>query len=149
MDARQQENQRRLKRQLLVAIGAVSLLFLLVIVPAVAWNFYAIRTPLKWWVRSQRYKAEVLAQPPTVGELKHIEWDGWGWAGQDTTVYLVFDPNDSLLTAARNHAHGKFKGIPCEVAGVSQLDTHWYAVQFYTNEFWGQRNELDCRGVTP
>jgi Uncharacterised protein family (UPF0149) len=91
-----------------------------------------------------------MAQPSNAqfGELKHIEWDGWGWAGQDTTVYLVFDPSDSLLTAARKHAHGKFEGIPCEVAGVSQLDSHWYAVQFYTNEFWGRRNELDCSGFT-
>lgn len=103
------------------------------------------------WAWSHRYQNEVIAQSfnaPRV-ELKHIEWDGWGWAGQDTTVYLVFDPTDSLSTAARNHAQGKFTGIPCEVAGISQLDSHWYAVQFYTNEFWGRRNELDGTGFTP
>jgi hypothetical protein len=46
----------------------------------------------KWFARSHDYKSEVLAQPSSIGELRHIEWDGWGWAGQDTTVYLVFDP---------------------------------------------------------
>jgi hypothetical protein len=38
-------------------------------------------------------KRKVLAQPASAnGEFRHVEWDGWGWAGQDTTVYLVFDP---------------------------------------------------------
>ena len=85
---------------------------------------------------SQRYKSEVLAQSGgTTGELKHIEWDGWGWAGQDTTVYLVFDSTDSLAVAAANHAPGKFNGTPCEVAQVRRLESHWYTVQFYTDEF--------------
>jgi hypothetical protein len=63
------------------------------------------------WAHCQ--KAEVLAQPSVTGELKHIEWDGWGCAGQDTTAYLVFDPTDSLSAAAREHRPGKFNGIPC------------------------------------
>lgn len=50
----------------------------------------------RWQVWSRSYKAEVLAQPNSaIEELKHIEWDGWGWAGMGTTVYLVFDPTDS------------------------------------------------------
>ena|SRR5208283_2432312 len=53
---------------------------------------------------------------------------------------------DSLSAEAANHAPGKFNGIPCEVAQVRQLESHWYAVQFYTNEFWGRRNALDCTG---
>jgi hypothetical protein len=78
------------------------------------------------------------------GDLKHIEWDGWGWAGQDTTVYLVFDLADSLSNAARNQRSGKFDGIPCEVPVVKQLEKNWYLVQFYTDEWWGRHNALDC-----
>ena len=58
---------------------------------------------VKWLLYRHGYKAEVLAQPSKNGELNHIEWDGWGWAGQDTTVYLVFDPTDSLSAAAKSN----------------------------------------------
>jgi|SRR5208283_867712 hypothetical protein len=132
---------------LFAAIGAFSIVAFLIIAAAVAWSFYSIRTAAKWSMWSQRYKSEVLAQSETARELKHIEWDGWGWAGQDTNVYLVFDSTDSLSAAATNHAPGKFNGLPCEVAQVRQLESHWYTVQFYTNEFWGRRNALDCTGV--
>jgi hypothetical protein len=88
-----------------------------------------------------------LAQPqPTHGELKHVEWDGWGWGGQDTTVYLVFDPADLLSQAASSHHPGKYNGIPCEVFLVRRLESQWYTVQFYTDEWWGQRNALNCTG---
>ena len=100
----------------------------------------------KWLAKSQNYKSEVLAQPTAIGELKHIEWDGWGWAGQDTTVYLVFDPTDSLSVAAKRQLPGKFSGLPCEVFLVRRLENHWYTVQFYTNEFWGRRGALNCTG---
>jgi len=127
---------------LYVGLGAF-----IVISAALAWNFYAVRTTTRWLVWSRSYKSEVLAQPPSAnGQLKHIEWDGWGWAGQDTTVYLIFDPTDSLSTAARRHRPGKFSGIPCEVFLVSRLESHWYTVQFYTDEFWGKRNSLNCSG---
>jgi hypothetical protein len=125
--------------------AALVLLFLIAV--AIAWNFYTIRTAARWFVRSHRYKAEVLAQPNATGELKHIEWDGWGWAGQDTTVYLVFDPTDWLSTASRNHRPGKFNGIPCEVPVVDRMEKNWYAVQFYTHEWWGRRNALNCTGL--
>jgi len=82
-----------------------------------------------------------------VGELKHIEWDGWGWGGQDTTVYLVYDPADSLAAAAKGQKPGKFNGIPCEVLRVRRLESYWYTVQFYTNEFWGRSNALNCTGA--
>jgi hypothetical protein len=100
----------------------------------------------RWLARSHNYKSEVLAQPTAVGELKHIEWDGWGWAGQDTTVYLVYDPTDSLAAAAKGQRPGKFNGIPCEVFRVRRLESYWYTVQYYTNEFWGRRNALNCTG---
>ena len=73
-------------------------------------------------------------QSRTCGELKHIEWEAWGWAGQNTIAYVVFDPTDSLSSAATTRRSGKFAGIPCEVSKVSRLESQWYAVIFYTNE---------------
>jgi hypothetical protein len=100
---------------------------------------------IRWRIWSNSYKAKALAQTASVsGNFKHIEWDGWGWAGQDTSVYLVFDPTDSLSAAAQSHKPGTFSGIPCEVFLVRRLENQWYTVQFYTNEFWGRRNALNC-----
>jgi hypothetical protein len=98
-----------------------------------------IRTTARWLVWSHNYKDRVLAQQASAnGEFRHVEWDGWG--GQDTTVYLVFDPRDSLSSAASVHQSGKFEGIPCEVPEVSRLESHWYAVVFYTNQDWDRCN---------
>jgi hypothetical protein len=108
-------------------------------------NYSAIRDEYRWLVLSHEYKPVVMAQRASeTGELKHIEWDGWGFAGADTTVYLVFDPTDALSAAAQSHRPGKFAGLPCEVPLVHRLQSHWYAVRFYTEESWGGRNTLDC-----
>jgi hypothetical protein len=99
-----------------------------------------VRTAARWLLWARNYKAELLAQPASAkGELKHIEWDGWGFPGAgDTVVFLVFDPADSLSVAASNHQPGKFDGIPCEVPLVHRLESHWYTVRFYTDEDWGR-----------
>ena len=101
-----------------------------------------LREAARWLVWSQEYKNEVLAQPTsTSGDLKHIEWDAWGFPGAGgTTLFLAFDPTDSLLTAAKNHQPGKFNGIPCKVYLVRRLESHWYDVLFYTEEPWGHCN---------
>ncbi|MFY9904891.1 MAG: hypothetical protein WBX02_14315 [Terriglobales bacterium] len=129
---------RRKTPWLAVAIGALlSASFFLAITAAVAWNFYSIRTATKWLMWSRRYKSEVLAQPTSAnGGFKHIDWDGWGMFAQNTEVYLVFDPTDSLSRAASSRQPGKFGGIPCEVNLVRRLESHWYAVQFYTSQDW-------------
>lgn len=119
----------------------VALSVFVVIASLLVWNFSKTKTEARWLVSSRRYKSEVYAQPiPTSGEFKHIEWDGWGWAGQNTTVYLVFDPADSLSLAASTHLSGKFAGIPCQVPKVSRLESQWYVVTFYTNQDWGRCN---------
>ena len=70
---------------LYAALGVV-----FVISMAIAWNSYAIRSNARWFAQARRYKAEVLAQPSVNGQLRHIEWDGWGGAPVgDWTVYLV------------------------------------------------------------
>lgn len=108
-------------------------------------SHYVIRNAARWSLLSRQYKTEVLAQPaPPNGELKHIEWDGWGFPGAgDTIVYLVFDPTDSLAAGAKSHQPGRFDGIPCTVRLVSRMQSHWYAVLFYTEQRWGKPNH-DC-----
>ena len=103
-----------------------------------------IRTEVRWSLWSHQYKTALLAkQTSSEAELKHMEWDGWGWAGMDTTVYLVFDPTNSLASAASRHLDGKFAGIPCEVSEVSRLESQWYAVMFYTNQDWDHSDPTD------
>jgi hypothetical protein len=108
-------------------------------------NHFAIRNAARWSLRSRHYKAEVLRQPdPPTGELKHIDWDGWGFPGAgDTNVYLVFDPTDSLTPSVKNRQPGKLSGIPCSVPQMSRLERQWYAVTFYTDERWGKPH-YDC-----
>jgi hypothetical protein len=119
----------------------LALIVFVAIVSVLVWNYSEVKTEARWLGSSHRYKTQVLAQPsPTNGEFKHIEWDGFGWAGQDTTEYLVFDQADSLSSAASAHRSGKFAGIPCEVPNVSRLESQWYVVTFYTNDRWGRCN---------
>jgi hypothetical protein len=91
---------------------------------------------VRWTTQSRHYKARVLARPETNGELKHVEWNNWGWGGEDTAVYLAFDPTDSLSDAASRRQPGKYRGIPCEVFIVHRLESHWYTIQFYTDHYW-------------
>ena len=109
-------------------------------------NEGTLRPSIRWLLSSHRFKAEVLARPaPANGELRHMEWEATGFAGvANNTVYLVFDPTDSLAVAATSHSPGKFNGVPCEVLRVLRLESHWYSVVFYTDEEWGQRNALNC-----
>ena len=45
-------------------------------------NHNGVRTAARWLVWTNYYKARVMSEPDsTNGELKHTEWDGWGWAG--------------------------------------------------------------------
>jgi hypothetical protein len=120
----------------------LAILSMLVVFWASSWglskNALGVRSDARWLLRSKDYRAKVLAQPaPTNGELRHIEWDGWGGFGAgNTDLYLVFDPNDSLSTAAKSHSPGRYSGIPCEVYRVRRLESHYYTVLFYTDTDW-------------
>jgi hypothetical protein len=127
---------------------ALSLLIALAAVWAISVPLFlygeAFRTSTRWLAWSHRYEREIMSQPaPANGDLKHAEWDGWGFAGADTTVYLVFDPADALSTAAKTRQAGKFNGIPCKVPFVHRLETHWYTVLFYTDQTWGQCSQSE------
>lgn len=110
-------------------------------------NEGTLRPAIRWQLWSHQYKTELLAQPtPAKSELKHVEWDGWGFVPSgNNVVYLVFDPTDSLAYAAKTRAPGRFNGLPCEVPLVRRLESQWYFVRFYTDEEWGQCPYSDRR----
>lgn len=133
---------RRKSRQLLS--GFAILAAYVAVTGALFMNYAQLRPSLRWLLWSNRYKAELLAVPDSANSgLKHIEWDSWGFAGNDTIEYLVFDPTDALFAAVKRHSSGKFHGIPCEVSRVRRLESRWYSVEFYTDTGWG-----DC-GYVP
>ncbi len=103
---------------------------------------FELHETARWLAWSHEYKREVLSQRASANrDFKYIEWDATGYAGvANNTVYLVFDPADSLSVAAKRHQPGKFNGIPCKVFWVRRLESQWYAVLFYTDQTW---NECD------
>jgi hypothetical protein len=137
---------RKRRRQCLSLL--LTLVAFLAVSVALHMNRDTLRASLRWLLWSHRFKTEVLAQPaPANGELRHMEWEATGFAGvANNTVYLVFDPTDSLSAATKSHSPGKFSGIPCEVPVVRRLESHWYSVWFYTDEVWDVRNRLNCTG---
>jgi len=128
---------------------ALFLFLFLVIASVLVWNYSAAETESRWLLSSRRYKTAMLSRPaPPDGELKHVEWDAWGWGGENTIVYLVFDPTDSLSSAAATREPGKFAGIPCKVPKVSRLESQWYVVTFYTEQDWGRCNWTESARIT-
>jgi len=100
---------------------------------------FALHETAKWLVWSPEYKQEVLKRPSVNGDLKHIEWDGSGFAGAENNVYLVFDPNDSLSKAKISKTL-RFNGRSCDVREVNRLEREWYSVLFYTDQSWDECN---------
>jgi hypothetical protein len=139
------------KRKHLQASAALALVAVIATSLAVLKFQEPIRESLRWLLWSNRFKTELLlAPPPRQGELKHIEWQATGFAGvANDTIYLVFDPTDTLASAARIGSPGRYASLPCEVLKVRRLEEHWYSVRFYTDEAWGERNSLDCSGCVP
>lgn len=128
----------------------LSLLLAIVGFVAISWSLErkqeTIRPFVRWHFWSQQYKAQLMTQQnPANGEFKHLEWDSWGIVPSGFTVtYLVFDPSDSLASAAKTKLPGRFNGIPCEVPSVFRLEKQWYGVEFYTDEDW-----RDCPSSGP
>jgi hypothetical protein len=119
---------------LLATCGLVSIAAL-----TIAWNFdyFSWHSRARWLVHANEYKAKVMSEPlEQNGSLRHVEWDGWGFAGSDTTLYLVFDPKDQLFAASSTERAGKYPGIPCQVFRVRRLEKNWYTVHFYTDQAW-------------
>jgi hypothetical protein len=134
---------------LLVAAGltvrrqAISALDMLAVFCVVAWLLFKVSYNIyeagRWFVHRGEYKAEVLKAPnPVADELRHMDWDGWGFAGAgDTTVYLVFDPTNRLAKKYEGDA-GPPPGVPCKVWRIHRLEQDWYTVTFFTDTHWDQ-----------
>ena len=65
---------------------ALLILSILVVYWSISWVFLKysvdVRATMRWLFRSKIYKAEVLELPrPADGDLRHMEWDGWGFPG--------------------------------------------------------------------
>ena len=128
------------KKRRCLAILSMLAIFWVLSVPLFK-NYLAIRSAERWLIWSGDYKSRFAAQPTSAnGDLKHVFWDGWGWGGENTEVYLVFDPTDSLSAAAKSHQPGKFDGLPCKVDRVFRLEPNWYAAQFFTGTDWDHCN---------
>lgn len=128
------------KKRRCLAILSMLAIFWVLSVPLFK-NYLAIRSAERWLIWSGDYKSRFAAQPTSAnGDLKHVFWDGWGWGGENTEVYLVFDPTDSLSAAAKSHQPGKFDGLPCKVDRVFRLERNWYAAQFFTGTDWDHCN---------
>jgi hypothetical protein len=124
-------------------LSALSMLFVYWMLSAIlVVNYSAVRDIARWVLWSRGYKAQVLGQPASESRgLQHTEWDSWGFGGEDTVVYLVFDPNNVLAAASKDHPSGILNGIPCEVSRIRRLESHWYAVRFFTGTSWNRCDE--------
>ena len=100
-------------------------------------NTTGLRERMRWIVYGTQAKSAVLALPnPPRGQLRHAEWDAWGFAGMDTSIYLVFDPANALQAASTHPAPIIAPALPCAVSSIEQLEPSWYSVQFYTSKHW-------------
>jgi len=107
-----------------------------------------LRAEMLWLLHSREYKTEVFAQPaPTNGALREIDWFGWGMFAQDTEMYLVYDPKNSL--SQRNPATGKYGVLHCDVWRVQRLEDRWYSVTFYTSNVWEYPTDCDTGTSAP
>jgi hypothetical protein len=96
-----------------------------------------LRPRARWLFLSKSFKREVLhlVADPKNG-LRYEEWDGWGMAGQDTIVFLIYDPTDELGEGLRNSSSGQFAAIARHTWHWERLERCWYSVTFYTNDPW-------------
>ena len=119
---------------------SVSVLATAIVVAATAYFVHVNSDPIRfsgrWILWGRQYKAALFRQSSSAPGLLHVEWDGWGFAGNDTVVYAVYDPHDSLSVAADKHLSGQVPGVPCGVSSVYRLQKHWYSVVMYTDTDW-------------
>jgi len=94
-----------------------------------------LRPWARWIVASQRYMCLVLKQQPDPQTgLRYAEWDGWGWAGTDTSVELVYDPTDTLGREIKLNPKGRFAAVAEKTAFVQRLGPGWYSLTLYADE---------------
>ncbi len=88
---------------------------------------FAVSEKVRWLARSETYKRDFQLESSSAnGELRHTDWDMKGPAFAAIYTYLVFDPSNSLASAALSHQPGKYQDLPCEVHEVRRLESSWY-----------------------
>jgi hypothetical protein len=124
------DSNRRTAGLVMIAIFGITAFF-------VSAESLDLRYDTRWILNSKSYKTLLLSEPENPEEgLKHIEWDGSGFAGvANVHVYLVYDSGDKL-SGAKVGPSGKPPGIPCNFLEVQRMESHWYSVQFYTDTSW-------------
>ena len=115
------------------------LVFCIVTVTSLKATDYFFRVHGRWLFLATSSKKQLLAQPlPPDGELRHLDWDGWGMFAQDTEVYLVNDPANATMRFNRTQNGLRAKGVPCSFWKAYRLEPHWYAVVFFTSTGWDE-----------
>jgi hypothetical protein len=95
-----------------------------------------LRPWARWLIASSSYKSQVIAQPITdPSGIRFIEWDGWGWAGMDTNVYLIYDPSDTLKFGAHKVQGKKSVEITEKAQFIQRLEHNWYSATLFTSEY--------------
>ncbi len=96
---------------------------------------YFLRVSYRWAFHADLYKGQLLARHASIPSgLSYMQWDGWGFAGSDTFVFLVYDPGDRLKHVTRTGFGVKVEGLPCEVQEIRRLERGWYTAVPFTNE---------------
>ena len=112
-----------------------AVLFFLIVSVSMFFSTEHIRPWARWLVASGNYKKLVLQQTPdSQTGLRHIEWDGWGWVGSDTSVELVYDPTDTLAYEIKHNPKGRFWEIAEKTQSIQQLGRGWYSLTLYADE---------------
>lgn len=108
-------------------LGAIALYW--VVTYPLLMNMNALRPRLHWMMWSRSYKSQVLAQPQEfAGQLRFIAWDGWGFAGSGTDVFLVYDEHDILRHPEEARTLAKASRLPCPTDSAIRLARHWYSI---------------------
>jgi hypothetical protein len=114
---------------------ALQILVWLVIVWGIPLSLYryewahplAVSEKVRWLAQSGKYKRDFQRESTSANtELRHADWDVEGPAFATIYTFLIFDPSNSLASAALSHRPGKYPGLPCEVHEVRRLESGWY-----------------------
>ena len=103
---------------------------------AMGFSVTHLRPWARWLISSGSYKSQVLSQPAAdPSGIRFSDWDGWGWAGSSTDVFLVYDPSDTLASKVSQAKGKKSVEIIEKAQFIQRLERNWYSATLYTNEY--------------
>jgi hypothetical protein len=114
----------------------IALVVVLGVTFAMSCSATRLRPWARWLIFSNTYKSQVLAQTITSqNDLRFVQWDGWGWAGMETNVYLIYDPSDKLKVRTNRVPGKKSVEITEKSQFIQRLEHNWYSATLYTDEY--------------